>query len=78
LRNSTWSQIGIHIRPVAILTTKGFFDGLLTFVKHAVAEGFISEAAAELLIVSDDPVELINKMESHVPKDSPFQWPVKP
>jgi predicted Rossmann-fold nucleotide-binding protein len=60
------------------LNTKGFFDGLLAFVKHAVESGFISPSAADLLIVSDDPVELLNKMEAHVPAEPHFQWPVKP
>lgn len=74
----TWAQIGIHCRPVGLLNTNGFFDGLLAFIKSAVDGGFIPHNAAELLLVSDDPVDLLDRMERHKPKEPMFQWPVKP
>src|SRR5690606_23868839 len=39
----TWAQLGIHRRPVGLLNVDGYYDGLLTFVDHAVAEGFVRE-----------------------------------
>jgi hypothetical protein len=74
----TWAQIGIHQRPVGLLNVGGFFNGLLDFIKNAVESGFISKEAEKLLIVSDDPADLLNKMSQHVPSPSVFQWPVKP
>lgn len=78
LFDSTWAQIGIHERPVGLLNTAGFFDGLITFVKSSVESGFISQQAADLLIVSDDPVDLLDKLHNHVPSPSIFDWKVKP
>ena len=76
--NRTWAQIGIHDRPVGLLNTGGFFDGLLKFVADAVESGFISKVAADLLIVSDDPIDLLDRFANHVPEPSIFHWPVKP
>ena len=30
----TWSQLGIHAKPVALLNVGGFYDGLVSFVGH--------------------------------------------
>ena len=37
----TWTQLGIHRKPVGFLNTAGYFDPLLTFLDRAVAERFI-------------------------------------
>ena len=33
-----WSQLGIHQKPVGLLNTAGYFDHLLAFLDHAVAD----------------------------------------
>ena len=38
----TWSQIGLHSKPVGLLNVAGFFEPLLALVKHSSDEGFIS------------------------------------
>lgn len=37
----TWGQLGIHGKPLGLLDTTGYFDPLVTFLDHAVAEGFV-------------------------------------
>src|SRR5262249_20375161 len=37
----TWSQLGLHQKPVGLLNVAGYFDGLLAFLDHTVREGFI-------------------------------------
>ena len=37
----TWSQLGIHDKPCAILDPTGYFDPLVAFVDNAVANDFI-------------------------------------
>ena len=32
----TWAQLGIHRKPCGVLNVHGYFDGLLTFLDHAV------------------------------------------
>jgi uncharacterized protein (TIGR00730 family) len=58
-----WAQLAIHAKPIGLLNTDGYYDGLLTFMHHAVAEGFMRENDVARLIVADEAVELIARME---------------
>jgi uncharacterized protein (TIGR00730 family) len=40
----TWRQLGLHAKPVWVLNVAGYWDPLLTLVRHVVAQGF-AEAA---------------------------------
>ena len=55
----TWSQLGIHSKPCALLNTAGYYDPLIDFLDHAVEEGFVRERQRSTLIVSSDPDELL-------------------
>jgi uncharacterized protein (TIGR00730 family) len=48
----TWQQLKIVYKPVAILNTCGYFDGLLGFFKEIAARGFVEQEFLERLIVS--------------------------
>jgi hypothetical protein len=61
----TWSQLGIHRKPVGFLNIAGFFDPLVQMVEHAVAEGFIVAAQRELLVAEPDPVRLWERLATH-------------
>ena len=39
MESVTWAQLGIHDKSCGILNVDGFFDDLLGFVRHAVAQG---------------------------------------
>lgn len=47
----TWRQLGIHNKPVALLNSYGFFDSWLEFCQKTVAEGFVSAADLQGIIV---------------------------
>lgn len=36
-----WAQLGIHRKPVGLLNTNGFYDGLMTFLDHVDREKFL-------------------------------------
>ncbi|WP_086818878.1 TIGR00730 family Rossman fold protein [Allokutzneria sp. NRRL B-24872] len=57
----TWSMIGIHAKPLALLDVKGFYQPLVSFADHMVAEEFLREDAREMLVVEDDPVRLLDR-----------------
>jgi uncharacterized protein (TIGR00730 family) len=58
----TWAQLDIHHKPVGLLNEGGYYDHLLTFLDHAVAEGFLRQAHRDLLIVDDDPTSLLEAL----------------
>ncbi len=63
----TWSQLGMHYKPVALLNTAGYYDKLLAFLADAVAEHFVRPAHLEMLLVATDPEKLLEKMENYQP-----------
>lgn len=60
----TWLQLGYHSKPVGLLNVNGFYDVLLSFLKNACESGFMKKIVLDKLIVDDDPLSLIEKMES--------------
>lgn len=48
---ATWRQLYQHEKPIIIVNTNGFYDGLLQHLKNTVAAGFMSEADLTRLVV---------------------------
>jgi len=63
----TWMQLGLHTKPCAFLNSLGYYDKLLAFLRHTVAEGFIGEEFMSALICSDRPEILIEKIRTFKP-----------
>lgn len=58
----TWRQIGIHSKPVGLLNTLGYYDGLIAFLEHAAREAFLKREYIDMLSVEDTPVKLLDAM----------------
>ena len=63
------SQLRVFDKPVALYNVNGFYDDIVRFIDHAAKEGFIRKEHAYNLIVSDDPKDLLEKMERFQPTD---------
>ena len=55
----TWRQLGYHDKPVGLLNTEGYYDGLLQFVQHSVKQGFLSDWQLELIKCESEPEALL-------------------
>ncbi len=55
----TWRQLGYHDQPIGLLNVAGYYDALLQFMQHTVAEGFLSAAQHAVLRVGSDPEDLL-------------------
>ena len=60
MESVTWVQLGIHDKRCGILNVDGFYDGLLSFLGHAVDCGFIRGEQVEGITVSDDVDALLD------------------
>jgi len=58
----TWSQLGIHTKPCGILNVAGYFDNLIAMFDYAVRRGFINEVHRKIVLESEEPSELIERM----------------
>ena len=62
----TWAQLGIHAKPVGVLNAGGFFDGLVGFLGHLQAAGFVRVEHADLMLVESTPDALVRRLQSAV------------
>ena len=70
----TWSQIGLHARPVGVLNILGYFDPLLAMVAHALREGFIYQEHQALLATKENPQALLAALENHRHPEGLDRW----
>lgn len=69
----TWSQLGLHQKPIGLLNINGFYDDLLKMLEHMVRRGFLKMENYELLIVDTSVEGLIKKMRAYKPQPVP-KW----
>jgi uncharacterized protein (TIGR00730 family) len=63
----TWSQLGIHAKPIGLYNVDGFWDGLVSFVGHLQEEGFVRAQHAALLHIERDPALLVRRLREAAP-----------
>jgi len=50
----SWGQLELHAKPIGLLNVRGYFDRLVDFIDHAIAEGFVPARHRDLLVVEED------------------------
>jgi uncharacterized protein (TIGR00730 family) len=60
----TWSQLGIHAKPVGVLNVGGFYDGLVSFLGHLQGEGFVRAEHAGLMMVESTPEAIVRRLQA--------------
>jgi uncharacterized protein (TIGR00730 family) len=70
----TWAQLGMHSKPIGILNVDGYFDGLMSFLEHAVSERFVRADHRAMLIVEDEPAALLERLERFDPAIVTPKW----
>ena len=60
----TWSQLGIHAKPIGLLNVGGFYDGLSNFIQHAGAQGFIRPQHVALMMSAPEPQALLQLLKA--------------
>ncbi len=60
----TWRHLGYHDQPIGLLNAGGFYDGLLAFMRHTVAEGFLSPVQLESLRAGENAGVLLDELEA--------------
>ncbi|OAY79059.1 putative cytokinin riboside 5'-monophosphate phosphoribohydrolase LOGL1 [Ananas comosus] len=63
----TWSQLGIHEKPVGLLNVDGYYNSLLALFDDGVKEGFIKPACRDIVVSAPTATELLVKMEQYTP-----------
>lgn len=61
------TQLGHHKKPCAFYNINGYYDKLIDFLQNCVNEGFIKKDFVDMLIVSDNIDEILEKIENYTP-----------
>jgi uncharacterized protein (TIGR00730 family) len=58
----TWSQLGLHAKPVGLLDVEEYWRPLIALARHATSEGFVREADLATVAVADEPDALLDRL----------------
>ncbi len=70
----TWSQLGLHWKPIALMDVAGFFNPLLAALDHGVTEGFLDPAHRSMLLRETEVGPLLDRIEAWRPGPVISKW----
>jgi uncharacterized protein (TIGR00730 family) len=59
----SWNALGYHKKPFCLLNVDGFWDGMIAFLDHAAASGFMSARRRKQLLVASSPDEALQLLD---------------
>jgi hypothetical protein len=72
----TWSQLGLHAKPVGLLDVAEFWRPLVALARHMTDEGYVRESDLRSIVVADEPDALLDALRN-VPRPRP-KWAKPP
>lgn len=69
----TWSQLGFHTKPIALLNLNGYYESLLRLIDHSIAEGFMDARQRESFFATESVEELLRYVLQVPPGESDLQ-----
>jgi len=64
----SWNALGYHAKPFALLNVDGFWDGMISFLDHVTASGFMSPARRGQLLVAESIDQAIDMLTAAIGK----------
>lgn len=68
----TWSQLGLHDKPIGLLDVAGYYGRMRPMLDHMVGEGFLKPQYREAIQLESDPHRLLELLDT-APKTAP-KW----
>ena len=66
----TWNQLGVHKMGICLYNVEGYWDGMLTWLEHAIEAKFVRESARNVLVARDSAEECIEWLRGYASQDS--------
>jgi len=60
----TWTQLGIHAKPVGLLDVDGYFEHLIAFLDRGVSDGLLAPESRRLLVADPEPAALVDLLRT--------------
>jgi uncharacterized protein (TIGR00730 family) len=61
----TWSQLGFHRKPCGLLNVCGYYDHVIAFLDHMVAQHFLKPVHRDTVLVNDSPEALLDQLAGY-------------
>lgn len=58
----TWTQLGIHVKPVGLLDVDGYYGHLVSFLDRCQDDGLLKPESRELLLHDTDPGSMLERL----------------
>jgi len=58
----TWKQMGMHVKPCALLNVNGYYDSLISFIDKGIDEDFIRPRQIPLIEIDSDTRKLLSRL----------------
>jgi uncharacterized protein (TIGR00730 family) len=62
----TWSQLGLHAKPLGVLDVSGYYEALAAFLDHAVQSRFLRPEHRAVLAVEAEVGALLDRLDRAV------------
>jgi uncharacterized protein (TIGR00730 family) len=63
LEQLTWSQLGLHGKPIGLFDVEEYWRPLIALARHATDEGFVRESDLAAIAVGTDAEGLLDRLE---------------
>jgi uncharacterized protein (TIGR00730 family) len=63
LEQLTWSQLGLHAKPVGLFEVREYWRPLIALARHATEEGFVRESDLGAIAVGADAEGLLDRLQ---------------
>jgi uncharacterized protein (TIGR00730 family) len=71
LEQLTWSQLGLHAKPIGLLDVEEYWRPLIELARHATEEGFVRESDLGSIAVGTDPEALLDRLDRMTREERP-------
>ena len=58
----TWRQLGLHEKPIFLMNTNGYWDPLMSLLRHVVDRGFADETVLGYLQAEPDAAAILKAL----------------
>ncbi len=63
----TWGQLGMHKKPMALLSVNDYFAGFEVFLDHVQGQGFMTKAHRDMLMIDNDIDRILERFDTYQP-----------
>ncbi len=57
-----WRQLGYHDKPIGILSSRGYYERMMSFMQDVVQEGFVGDWQMQLVQMGDEAAPLLRQL----------------